>query len=165
MTSNYRFFYSLYAKTILHHYLLGCRVPIYKLISNSRGDLDLEAEAADKLPDLFSCSMDIKVSNEERPSRDPLSWSNWNPASTNVLTPFSGREELDQTLQLYGMLMPPALFPSKSIAGVRESILILWFTKACKRFLYELRTVFKDVDNWFDLSALLRAERLVCMPV
>ena len=70
-----------------------------------RSELDLDADAADKLPDLFTFSMDIKVSNDERPVRDQLSWSNWTPSSTSPLTPFSGREEYEQTLQLFGMLI------------------------------------------------------------
>ncbi|XP_067938302.1 cyclin-G-associated kinase-like isoform X2 [Watersipora subatra] len=68
----------------------------------TRDNLDLEAEAAEKLPDLFRFCMDIKVSNDERPLREELSWSNWNPSSTDALIPFSGRQEYEQTLQLYG---------------------------------------------------------------
>lgn len=72
-------------------------------MSHCSADLDLDNEAADKLPDLFKVTMDIKVSNDERPVREQLSWSNWNPSCTNPLTPFSGREEYDQMLQLFGM--------------------------------------------------------------
>lgn len=71
-----------------------------------RADLDLDSEALDKLPDLFSFSVDIKVSNDERPCRDQLSWNGWTPSNAKKLTPFSGQEELDDTLQLYGKNEP-----------------------------------------------------------
>ncbi|KAF6038325.1 GAK [Bugula neritina] len=68
----------------------------------TKNELDLDVEAADKLPDLFTISIDIKVSNEERPSKEKVSWDNWSCSRTNILTPFSGREELEQALVLYG---------------------------------------------------------------
>ena len=75
---------------------------IHCVVVDCRGDLDLDSEAYDKLPDLFSFSLDIKVSNEERPCRDQLSWDGWTTSNVNKLTPFSNRDEMDDTLQLYG---------------------------------------------------------------
>ena len=75
---------------------------IQYVVVDCRGDLDLDSEAYDKLPDLFSFSLDIKVSNEERPCRDQLSWDGWTTSNVNKLTPFSNRDEMDDTLQLYG---------------------------------------------------------------
>ena len=75
---------------------------IHCVVVDCRGDLDLDSEAYDKLPDLFSFSLDIKVSNEERPCRDQLSWDGWTTSNVNKLTPFSNRDEMDDTVQLYG---------------------------------------------------------------
>lgn len=63
--------------------------------------MDIDTDVEDKLPDLFTVSLDIKVSNEERPSPDQQAWDSWEKCGPT--TPFSDQEELDQTLTLYGL--------------------------------------------------------------
>ena len=64
--------------------------------------MDVDADAEEKLPALFSFTLDFKVSNEERPSREQPPWEGENATATSPLTPFSGQEEMEQTLQAYG---------------------------------------------------------------
>lgn len=116
----------------------------------SRTDLDLDTDSYEKLPDLFSVSLDIKVSNEERPARNEAAGiADWSPSNANKLTPFSGREEYDQTLLLYGKYAH-VTYSSAQLYKMRH--FVLYVDKCEPNLCLELLKVRFQSQSWATIT-------------